>query len=90
MPAGTDRRRPAPSNAKLAERTGRIEERVEHIDESVTRIEEKLDEDLDELAETVEKNEKRAGRFWEIYRFSRWGIPLLVSAGTAGVTYLIF
>lgn len=80
----------APSKARLAERTARVEEKVDHIDETTDRIEEKIDENLAELELAVEENERRVDRFWSIYRLSRWGIPIAVSAGTAAATYLLF
>jgi len=71
----------APSNAELAERTARLEEKIDHISDGVERIEESLADEHEELAEQVQQNEKRVDRFWTIYRFALFVIPLLVGGG---------
>lgn len=80
----SDARQPGvPSKSELGERVARVEEQVDHIAETVDRIEDDITGNQADLAETVEKNEHRARRFWTIYRFFIYALPLVV--GTGGV-----
>lgn len=83
-----DRARGAPSNAELGERTARLEQKIDHISEGVKRIETSLAEEHDDLAEQVAQNERRVNRFWSIYRFFLYMVPLVL--GTSGVSYVAF
>lgn len=78
----------APSNAELAERTARLEQKIDHISDAVNRIENSLAKEHDELAEQVAQNERRVNRFWSIYRFFLYMMPLVL--GTGGVSYWAF
>lgn len=86
----TETRQGAPSNAELAERTARIEEKVDHISNAVDRIEGDLVEKQDELAEDIEENETRVNRFWAIYRFALYTIPIVVGSGGAVSYWMLF
>lgn len=83
-----DRAPGAPSNAELAERTARLEQKIDHIGEAVDRIEKSLANEHDDLAEQVAQNERRVNRFWSIYRFCLYMMPLVL--GTGGVSYWAF
>ena len=73
--------RGAPSNTELAERTARLEEKIDHMNDSVERIEDALLEEHEELGEKVDTNEKRVNKFWTIYRFLLFAIPLIIGSG---------
>jgi len=88
-PRGDGERAPgAPSNSELAERTARLEQKIDHISNAVERIEDSLAEEHEELAKQVAQNEKRVNRFWSIYRFFLYMVPLVV--GMSGVSYVAF
>jgi hypothetical protein len=86
---GDRRRRGAPSNAELAERTARLEQKIDHISDSVDRIEGKLIEEHEELTERVDDTERKADRFWTIYRFILYLIPLVLGTGGAASYWLL-
>jgi hypothetical protein len=74
----------APSNAELAERTARLEQKIDHITGAVDRIENTLENEHDSLAEQVSQNTQRVNRFWSIYRFCLYMLPLLLGTGSVG------
>jgi len=74
----------APSNAELGERTARLEQKIDHITGAVDRIENTLENEHDSLAEQVSQNRRRADRFWSIYRFFLYMMPLVLGTGGAG------
>lgn len=64
-----------PSNTKLAQRTARIETEVAHVSETVERIEDKLDEDTEEIEESLATTQKKTARMWAIYQFGKYALP---------------
>lgn len=85
----TGREPETPSKLELAERTVRLEEKIDHISGTVNRIEDSLMDEHEELAEQVRQNERRVDKFWTIYRFMLFVVPLLVGSGGL-VGYLTF
>ena len=65
-------------------------EKVDHISNAADRIEDDLLDKHDDLAEDIEQNEKRVNRFWAIYRFAMYTIPIVVGSGGAVSYWMLF